>query len=214
MITFRIIFICLLCILVGMVIGFIASNNNDRKRIFAFGALGFLIGIVIGLSKSPVIAAAIAGTLSLISTIAPKLIDKAENVIKIETWLAPLAILTVVGLSCGITIRTNDLLTFHSTNYEEMYIQQGFTKKQVGLIMDRLSKKIVPSIPEGKGSSLLTENKNILWSSFWDMPITPEKKIEQIQQLGSPFEKKIIKMMQDAGVNDQKIVDGIKRIIN
>lgn len=75
MISLRLISISLLCILFGIAIGFILSKKPDRKKTFSFGALGFLVGLVIGLSRSPVLAAAIAGSLSLASTIAPRLSD-------------------------------------------------------------------------------------------------------------------------------------------
>ena len=177
----------------------------------AFASLGLLVGIVIGLSKSPVVAGAIAGALSLITTLVPRFIDRTESGRPVGPWLLPLSVCAVLGLLAGIVIRTNDLLTFKQVHYPRLFEKQGFTTTQIQTLMDRLAAQTQP-IPR-EGSSLLGREQTAQFSSLWRLEMEPDKLLEQIEHHGSAFEQALIGALRQANISDEALVKGIKTML-
>jgi hypothetical protein len=185
--------------------------RSDLLDWAAFASLGLLVGMVIGLSKSPVVAGAIAGALSLITTLVPKFIDRAGQRRPVGPWLLPLSVCAVLGLFAGISIRTNDLLTFKQVHYPRLFEQQGFNPAQIQTLMDRLAAQTQP-IPR-EGSSLLGREQTPQFSALWQLEMDPDKLLEQIEHSGSSFEKALIGTLRQAKIPDEAMVKGIKTML-
>ncbi len=132
--------------------------KSDRKRFSAgLGFLGLVVGVIIGLSETPIIASAVTSSFALVGALLPLYLNKDnQNALpKMETWVGPFATLLLAGILSGITIRVNELLFFpmapYVTNLRDLYEKQGFTPEQVHSIMSgqaaALSKKEPPAPP-------------------------------------------------------------------
>jgi hypothetical protein len=178
----------------------------------AFASLGLLVGIVIGLSKSPVVAGAIAGALSLITALVPRFIDRTGQGRSVGYWLLPLSLCAVLGLLAGIIIRANDLLTFKQVHYPRLLEEQGFNPAQIQTLMDKLAAQ-TQSMPREGSSSLLGREQTPQFSSLWQLEMDPDKLLDLIEQRGSSFETTLIGALRQANIPNEAIVKGIKTMV-
>jgi hypothetical protein len=200
--------IVLIC---GVLVGASLIWRSGSLDWAAFASLGLLIGMVIGLSKSPVVAGAIAGALSLITTLVPRFLDRSEQGRPVGHWLFPLSLCAVLGLLAGIIIRTNDLLTFKQVHYPRLFEKQWFNAGQIETLMNRLAVQTPPVNREG--SSLLGREQTPQFSSLWQLDMDSDKLLEQIEHSGSSFEKTLIETLRQTKIPDEAIVKGIKTML-
>lgn len=181
-------------LLIGIVIGGLLTWKT-RTNVLGASALGLLVGVIIGLSASPVVATAVTAGFGLATHLVNTFLTTrkappAEGVCtnsearQLFHLLGPFALLTVAGLLLGVTIRVNDYLYFRDADLKEYYTAKGFNEAQVEEIMDRLAANVSSEPPPGGTVvSLLSNTERIKWESVWSNAQafdTDEEKLEHI----------------------------------
>jgi hypothetical protein len=159
-----------------------------------FAALGMVLGLSLGMSAAPVIAATLTAGFALVGTLLaiyqPKPVAGAAGgggpkPIPIYLWLFPFAASLALSMLLGAAIRVNDALDFQPkapTPPDDLrihYAKLGVSPEQVTKIMDRLAQEI-PKEPIGKvepkpvvtadlkrASNLQGSLAKLDWPEFW-----------------------------------------------
>ncbi len=144
---------------------------NVRLLVFGVGSLGILVGTLAGLSASPVVAALI-GTLTAVAVgFIGHTSGTADTDRGSDSTLASVGIFSIaaiVGVFCGIYIRTHDLLSPSPKSPKDMIAaltDAGIAPKvaqdlYIGQLIRNASAPSFPSVPSDKkslGSSVLFE---------------------------------------------------------
>ncbi len=134
----------------------------------AFAALGFLVGILIGMSESPLIAGAVTGGLTFASAIIIKMWDQSANKTETKTesrtfsgtetitetktetdrnnlqvaWLLPLSIAAFFGVMLGAFLRINGTLNFRDDSVDHKLEMLGFNEVERKTIKERWAKDV------------------------------------------------------------------------
>lgn len=115
-------------------------------------ALGLLSGLIVGLSRSQVVAPLVAGVLIVADRIVqgyfaartnPPTLTTASN--PCSPWILPISLGAILGIISGIYIRANDSLS-RPHNIPRQLTALGFNDEQIMEIMNREAKKEVAQL--------------------------------------------------------------------
>ena len=131
---------------------------------YAVGSLGLLIGLMVGLSASPVVGS-LVGTLA---TLAIALVGSglgmpgkhkskdgeadtgSKDVTFKSGWLASFCVFCIIGILGGIWLRTHDVLNPSPKQQVKAYCSAGFTFKEAKAIV---AERLLTEIKAGEGKS-------------------------------------------------------------
>ena len=141
--------VAVVSIAVGILLGKYASVTTGRSDALGYGLLGFVVGTLIGLSHSPVLAAAISAGVAVATSLLSRMgkdrilegVPAATNPWRTD-WLTALAGAMLAGLVFGVVVRANDLLNFKSPDLRLALKAQGFSQPQVEIIMAKIASEI------------------------------------------------------------------------
>jgi hypothetical protein len=141
--------VAIVSMVIGILIGRFAFVTARRSDALGYGLIGFVVGTLIGLSNTPVLAAAISAGVAVATSLLSRIgkdhvlegLPGAMNQWRAE-WLAPLAGAMLVGLVFGVAVRANDLLNFKSSDLRLALRAQGFSQPQVEAIMAKIASEI------------------------------------------------------------------------
>jgi MFS family permease len=113
-----------------------------------FGGLGFFVGLILGLSATPIVNAFMAAAFTLAGILLP-MFDKnpAPGVAKNDRvrWMMPFGFVAGIGVFVGIAIRANDLLSAPEAPMRERIIAHGYSEEQADAMLKRWAEKSTPS---------------------------------------------------------------------
>ncbi|MFO0952115.1 MAG: hypothetical protein U0835_13395 [Isosphaeraceae bacterium] len=150
-----------------------ARETEARRSTFGFAGLGLLVGFLVGMSESPVVAGLVTGGFTLAGTVAGKLWEspaspKPPVVVVVGAtpphvevpaatppsreaapepvkmgWLLALCGGAMVGVVLGVATRANRTLVFREETIDARLADLGFTPAEVREIHQRWVKSIV-----------------------------------------------------------------------
>jgi hypothetical protein len=133
---------------------------------------GALCGIIVGLSKSPIVAPLVAGGLVLAERIVQSYIAAKTNAATTLqplipkdafAWFFPACLGAIIGILGGIYIRANDALS-HPRDIRQALRARGFTADQATRIMDRATLgedvAVLNEIDDSSASALLSSQSH------------------------------------------------------
>jgi hypothetical protein len=223
-------FFLILSLLLGGVVGWLLSKRESIGA--GFAALRASVGLMIGLSSSPVVAASVTAIFSLIGILipiffeqktgaAPVALDskRAEpQVPPLATWLFPFGGALLVGTLAGIALRANDALNFSSPNLRDHYRAQGFTEDQINSIMEQYARAITgpPPVTENKThTSLQSVVKPVNWDDIWRENYlqndNAEDNLSRIEAASPKEVKQAIGKMRQDRISAAAILDSLKK---
>jgi len=186
-----------------------------KKRVdyLSSALVGLVIGIVIGLSASPIIGSIFTAAFVLLGSVIPLFLkEESRNIsFNVRGNIIPFCLLFIIGLLSGVIVRTNDLFNIEN-NLTVRYGRLGFDNDQIKTIMNDLAGN-PQSIPDGSESSthksaLLanTSNKHIKW---WQFKLADngdyKSSIDYIIDHSNEKEKEYIELLNN-NIKDKKIV--------
>src|SRR5262245_21222352 len=183
-------FLVVVALITGIVLGRIVKPHFTF--VAGYACLGLVSGMALGLSASPVLGATITGVFTLAAVVIPILLKNTSegapsnqpsprcvgttapvHLIAIGEWLFPLAMSLVLGMLVGVAMRVNDALNFEPADLRERYRAQGFSEKQVEMIMsgqtNAMASSSIASSPIGRrngGTSLQSDERGLNWASL------------------------------------------------
>jgi len=144
-----------IALLIGMATGWLLSRRDSLGS--AFGALGGVAGLMLGLSDTPVLGGAITSAFTLIAVLIPVYFPAQQPADErprrrvspplLGTWLLPFACMLAAGALLGILLRVNDSLNLASPSLYDHYKRLGFDESQVKLILSRHAKALAGERP-------------------------------------------------------------------
>lgn len=116
-------------------------------------AFGLLLGVTLGLSGSPVVAALVTAIAGLAAVAVPALVDRSAktqglNIPDCFRVLTPFSLAALVGVLLGIMIRTNGWLDLRNPSIRVRLMSQGFNQIQVDNILQRAASNLKVEIFE------------------------------------------------------------------
>lgn len=119
----------------------------------ALFTLGLVIGLLVGLSASPVTGTVVAGIFSIASALAAAAAAASKEgpnnwllAARPEGWITAICFGLIVGLGAGMAARVSDALGFLRPSLREDLERSGFSSSQIDRIMARLADTWTPSI--------------------------------------------------------------------
>jgi hypothetical protein len=113
-----------------------------------FGSLGLFVGLILGLSASPIVNAFMGAAFTLAGILLP-LFDKnpaaGANKARRVLWMMPFGFAGALGLFAGLAIRANDLLSAPKTPTRDALLAEGFSDDQVNNMLARWAEKATPA---------------------------------------------------------------------
>jgi hypothetical protein len=148
----------LLLLVAWLVRGQMARTTTYRDAVMrGFGGLGLFVGLILGLSASPIVNAFVGAAFTLAGVLVPIYAKNPTTgkTTKWVLWIMPFGFFAAIGVLAGITIHANDLLSAPRTPMQEALLAEGFTKAQVDGMLNRWAEKSTPTqvlAPEGRKS--------------------------------------------------------------
>ena len=221
----------LLAFLAGVATGLWLQARQQQSTSWGIALLGALVGLLVGLSSSPVVAGTITAAFALATTLLPKFLERRADREDSATaeppsdstrelrWLLPFSALAMVGVIVGITLRVNNALDFGSRNLREEFREQGFTDDQVDRIMDRLAGEVTPSKRDetaDKTGLLHGQGSTLGWPEVWSFAdvMSDDSKLDFIRRQAPAADyqetNEVIDRMLREGKTVEEIVTELK----
>lgn len=159
----------LVAVFFSMVIGFgliicVSWRLSCSPQLSPFAgaaSFGLFIGLVAGLSGSPIASVVITSISAIVAAIAPRYFGESSGrteplavykLVDCVPLLFPLASSAVLGIVLGLFLRVNDAFYFErfrpKVSYREQLLDLGFTNQQVSRILDRIAETAPTSLLE------------------------------------------------------------------
>jgi len=200
-------------LLIGTALGIIVGKRQ-RAEVPTFAVIGLLAGLVVGLSSSPVIAAAIGAAFTLAGALlsAYRAKEQGHEMIPLQSWLLPFSLMAIVGVITGILIRANDLLTLQTKDLRAKYAELGFDSNQVKQILERLATTVTLESPRfhTTNSSLFAQQRNSTWADWEKLSLPDDQLVKSLQNDGPTAVRDAIHEMQKVGMNNKAIIEWVK----
>lgn len=211
--------------------------KSGRQIGFGFCTTGLALGLLLGLSRSPVLAGLVAGGFAIAGQLVTqfaKLRSKADSAVPNQLegvttnaipWILPLSVFLLGGILLGIFLRANNLLSVHPRSLRVSLSELGFSDVQVESMMQRYSEELTPesvvtAVEEGRNTYVLSSNSTAnssndegLWNFIDGLPSPPsEKQIVKLflDQSKDPTTTNAIMTMQKNHATDAEIVDMLR----
>jgi len=175
-----------------------------------------LVGLLVGLSKSQVVAGAIAAAFSLATAALQRLLPNANRASPqlplVAGSLTAFAFAMTLGVLGGITLRVNDALDFTDRNLRRRYESLGFSSSQVDLILDRCAQSSTPDF-SSDGTALFSHTSTWRWADLQKLPFSDSTALlDHVAKFGSPVDRDWIIRMRASGKHDPEILDLLKTL--
>jgi hypothetical protein len=220
-----------IALITTFVIALIVSFIRNKPSLgLAFSSLGLFIGLLVGLSASPIVAGLVAAgfvlagqLIKILPTQNPPSSDSTGTDI---AWLPPLAVFACIGLLSGLIFRVNNTFSLHNSNLRSSFWELGFNQPQVDMIMERVAKNAKIDLPANRTSSETQSGTFLLSGSLgsdsgqtradrWDFltksGFTNEQIISYLVKHGSSDEISSIRSMQSDKKTSAQIVEELRR---